>query len=192
MNKTKKYLATLVAGLALTVTAGSMLIASPDTRSVDVTIGPVTAVPSASATDEDIVEVAAQAGTFETLLAAAKAAGLVETLKGDGPLTVFAPTDDAFAALPEGTVPALLEDEEKLRAVLTYHVVAGKVTAEQVVKLDRAETVNGQSLRIRVDDGTVRVNDAKVLKADVMASNGVIHVIDRVLIPGSKEKSAGY
>ena len=190
MKSTKQYLATLVVGLALTATAGSMLIASPETRSVDVTIGPVTPVPSV--TDEDIVEVAAQAGTFETLIAAAKAAGLVETLKGDGPLTVFAPTDEAFEALPEGTVPALLEDEEKLRAVLTYHVVAGKVTAEQVVKLDRAETVNGQSVRIRVDDGTVRVNDAKVVKADVMASNGVIHVIDKVLIPGSKEKSAGY
>lgn len=191
MKDTTKYLTTLVAGLALTALAGGALIASPEARTVDVTLGPPTPIPTAA--DEDIVEVAARAGTFETLLTAAKTAGLVETLKGEGPLTVFAPTDEAFAALPEGTVPALLEDEEKLRAVLTYHVVAGRVTAEQVVKLDRAETVNGQSLWIRVEDGTVRVNDATVVKADVMASNGVIHVIDEVLIPGSKKEDAsGY
>ena len=188
MTDSKTYRRTIVAGLALVALTAGLLATGSEARATGLTLDPVDAVTP----DEDIVEVAAQAGTFETLLAAAKAAGLVETLKGDGPLTVFAPTDEAFEALPEGTVPALLEDEEKLRAVLTYHVVAGKVTAEKVVKLDRAETVNGQSLRIRVDDGTVRVDDAKVVKADVMASNGVIHVIDKVLIPGSKEKSSGY
>ena len=131
----------------------------------------------------DIVQVATGAGTFQTLLAAAQAAGLVETLKGDGPLTVFAPTDAAFARLPAGTVDALLRDPEKLRAILTYHVVPGRVTAAQVVRLDEAKTVNGASVDIRTVAGVVKVNEAVVVTPDVMASNGVIHVIDRVLLP---------
>ncbi len=138
---------------------------------------------SAGDTSNDIVDVAVAAGSFNTLAAALKAAGLVETLKGEGPFTVFAPTDEAFAKLPEGTVEALLEDTEKLTAILTYHVVAGRVTSDQVVQLDRATTVNGQDVKIKVKGGSVYVNGAKVVQADVEASNGVIHVIDRVILP---------
>ncbi len=132
---------------------------------------------------KDIVETAAAAGQFETLLAAAKAAGLVEALQSEGPLTVFAPTDEAFAKLPEGTIPALLADKEKLATILKYHVVAGKVTAADVVKLQSAETLAGKEVRITVVDGGVKIDNANVVKADIMTSNGVIHVIDSVLIP---------
>jgi uncharacterized surface protein with fasciclin (FAS1) repeats len=137
----------------------------------------------AKSASPDIVDVAVSAGSFTTLAAALEAAGLVDALKGEGPFTVFAPTDAAFAKLPEGTIEALLADKEKLTQILTYHVVAGKVTAEQVVELDRATTLNGQDVRISTDYGSVKVNDAKVIKADVMASNGVIHVIDTVILP---------
>lgn len=132
-----------------------------------------------------IVEVADKAGQFSTLLAAAKAAGLVETLSGEGPLTVFAPTDEAFAALPEGAVESLLEPEnqDKLKSILTYHVVAGKVMAKDVMGMSSADTVNGATLDISTSDGMVMVDDATVVKADVKASNGVIHVIDKVLMP---------
>jgi uncharacterized surface protein with fasciclin (FAS1) repeats len=140
--------------------------------------------PEAPASD-DIVQVATQAGVFNTLLAAATAAGLVETLKGEGPFTVFAPTDEAFAKLPEGTVASLLENPEALRGILLYHVVPGRVTAEQVVGLTAATTVNGADIRIAVVDGTVKINDASVITADVAASNGVIHIIDAVILPPS-------
>jgi transforming growth factor-beta-induced protein len=132
----------------------------------------------------DIVETAQAAGNFTTLLAAVEAAGLAETLKGDGPFTVFAPTDEAFAALPEGTLDALLADPEALTQVLLYHVVSGEVTAEQVVGLESAETVQGGSVSIRSEDGKVFINDAEVIATDVLTSNGVIHVIDRVIVPG--------
>lgn len=140
------------------------------------------------AAKKDIVDVAVGAGSFQTLAKALTAAGLVDTLKGKGPFTVFAPTDEAFAKLPAGTVESLLkpENREKLRAILTYHVVAGKVESSQVVKLDSATTVNGQNVAIRVKDGSVMVGKATVVKADVSASNGVIHVIDTVLLPESK------
>ena len=130
----------------------------------------------------DIVDTAVSAGSFKTLAAALQAAGLVETLKGKGPFTVFAPTDEAFAKLPAGTVEALLKDIPKLKAILTYHVVAGQVEAKDVVKLAKATTVNGQDLTIGTSDG-VTINDAKVIKADIQAKNGVIHVIDTVLLP---------
>ena len=135
----------------------------------------------------DIVDTAVAAGQFETLAAALGAAGLVETLKGDGPFTVFAPTDEAFAKLPEGTVESLLkpENREQLVAILTYHVVPGKVKAADVVKLDKAATVNGENVTITVAESGVRVNDANVIKTDIGASNGVIHVIDTVILPGS-------
>ena len=135
--------------------------------------------------ENDIVEVAAAAGTFNTLLAAATAADLVDALKSDGPLTVFAPTDEAFAKLPEGTVETLLkpENKEKLQAVLLYHVVEGKVTAEEVVKLTSAKTLEGDSIDISVKMGKVYVDNAQVIAADVEASNGVIHVIDAVILP---------
>ncbi|TMO22813.1 fasciclin domain-containing protein [Pseudoalteromonas sp. S4741] len=134
---------------------------------------------------KDIVDVAAANGSFSTLVAAVKAAGLVDTLKGDGPFTVFAPTDEAFAKLPAGTVENLLksENKDKLTAILTYHVVSGKVMASDVVKLDSATTVQGQSVNVTTNDGSVMINNANVVMADVKASNGVIHVIDTVLLP---------
>jgi uncharacterized surface protein with fasciclin (FAS1) repeats len=130
----------------------------------------------------DIVDTAVAAGQFKTLAKALQAAGLIDTLKGAGPFTVFAPTDAAFAKLPAGTLDALLKDKAKLAKILTYHVVAGKVTAADVTKLTSAKTVEGQSLAIDTSMG-VKVGGAKVTKADIMASNGVIHVIDTVLIP---------
>ena len=139
----------------------------------------------AAASQKDIVDTAVDAGSFNTLAAALEAGGLVETLKGAGPYTVFAPTDEAFAKLPEGTVENLLKPENKdqLVAVLTYHVVAGKVMAADVVKLDSAKTVQGGSVTVVVSDGAVKVNDANVVKTDIVTSNGVIHVIDTVLMP---------
>ncbi len=133
---------------------------------------------------QDIVGVASSAGTFNTLVAAVKAAGLVDTLKGPGPFTVFAPTDEAFAKLPAGTVESLLkpENKQKLAAILTYHVVPGKVMAADV-KTMQAKTVNGQNLSLQVGNGGVTVNGAKVVAADVAATNGVIHVIDKVILP---------
>jgi len=133
----------------------------------------------------DIVDTAVAAGSFETLATALTEAGLVDALKGEGPFTVFAPTDKAFGKLPEGTIPALLKDKEKLTAVLTYHVVPGKVMAADVIKLDSAKTLQGSPVQITVcsETGTVKINDSKVIKADVKASNGVIHVIDSVLLP---------
>ena len=134
---------------------------------------------------KDIVDTAVGAGQFNTLAAALEAADLIETLKGDGPFTVFAPTDEAFAKLPEGTVESLLrpENRDQLTAILTYHVVAGKVYAADVVKLDSAMTVNGAEVAIAVNDGGVRIDNANVIKTDIGASNGVIHVIDTVILP---------
>jgi uncharacterized surface protein with fasciclin (FAS1) repeats len=131
---------------------------------------------------KDIVDTAVAAGSFKTLATALQAAGLVETLKGPGPFTVFAPTDEAFAKIPKADLDALLSDKAKLTKVLTYHVVAGKVTAADVVKLKDARTVEGQAVKIDATSG-VRVNGANVIKADVAASNGVIHVIDAALLP---------
>jgi uncharacterized surface protein with fasciclin (FAS1) repeats len=136
------------------------------------------------AADKDIVDTAVGAKQFSTLVAAVKAAGLVETLKGDGPFTVFAPTDAAFEKLPAGTVESLLkpENKDKLVAILTYHVVPGKVMAKDVVGLSKAKTVQGKSISITVGDG-VSVDKAKVVKTDIECSNGVIHVIDSVILP---------
>ena len=143
---------------------------------------------SAYAADKDIVDTAVAAGQFKTLAAALTAAGLVDTLKGPGPFTVFAPTDAAFAALPAGKVDTLLkpENKAKLTAILTYHVVAGKVMAVDVVKLKEAKTVNGAMVAVKVDGGNVMINNAKVTTPDITASNGVIHVIDTVLLPPAK------
>ncbi len=134
---------------------------------------------------EDIVDVAVGNGSFNTLFAAVKAAGLVDTLKGDGPFTVFAPTDEAFAKLPDGTVEMLLkpENKDKLVSILTYHVVSGKVMAADVVKLDKATTVQGQDVMVKVMGDKVMVNNANVVATDVKAKNGVIHVIDTVIMP---------
>lgn len=131
---------------------------------------------------KNIVETAVAAGSFNTLVTAVKTAGLVETLSGKGPFTVFAPTDDAFAKLPKVTVEGLLKDKKKLTAVLTYHVVPGKLMAKDVVKLSKAKTVQGQEITITTKDG-VKVDEAKVIKTDIECSNGVIHVIDSVILP---------
>jgi transforming growth factor-beta-induced protein len=139
----------------------------------------------AADTDRDIVDTAIAAGEFKTLAAALTAADLIDTLKGEGPFTVFAPTDEAFSKLPAGTVENLLKPEnlDQLTAILTYHVVPGAVTADQVVDLTEAATVNGQSIDISVAASNVMVNGATVVAADIMASNGVIHVIDSVILP---------
>ena len=149
-----------------------------------VALGIAVAAP-AHAADKDIVDTAVAAGTFKTLAAALGAAGLVDTLKGPGPFTVFAPTDDAFAKLPAGTVADLLkpENKAKLTAVLTYHVVPGRVMAADVVKLTEAKTVNGAMVGVRVDGGNVMIDGAKVTATDIATSNGVIHVIDSVILP---------
>jgi transforming growth factor-beta-induced protein len=133
----------------------------------------------------DVVDTAVAAGSFKTLVAAVKAAGLVETLKGEGPFTIFAPTDEAFAKLPEATLQDLLkpENQSKLQAILTYHVVSGRVMAADVVKLNSAKTVNGKTVSITVDGGKVGVDNANVIKTDIECSNGVIHVIDTVILP---------
>jgi uncharacterized surface protein with fasciclin (FAS1) repeats len=130
-----------------------------------------------------IVDTAVAAGSFKTLAKALDAAGLIPTLKGAGPFTVFAPTDEAFAKLPAGTLEALLKDKAKLTAVLTYHVVPGKVMAADVVKLKEAKTVQGQSIKIDTSMGGVKVDGANVIKTDIVTSNGVIHVIDSVILP---------
>lgn len=130
----------------------------------------------------DIIDTAVGAGSFGTLVTAIKAAGLVETLKGAGPFTVFAPTDEAFAKLPAGTVEGLLKDLPKLKQILTYHVVSGKVMAADVVKLKSATTVEGSDVKIDASNG-VKVNDSTVVTPDVAADNGVIHIIDAVLLP---------
>ena len=135
---------------------------------------------------KDIVDTAVAAGSFNTLATALKAAGLVETLKGKGPFTVFAPTDDAFKKLPAGTLEKLLADKAQLTRVLTYHVVAGKIMAADVIKLTEAKTVEGSSVKISVKDGKVKVNEANVAKTDVGASNGVIHVLDAVILPPAR------
>jgi uncharacterized surface protein with fasciclin (FAS1) repeats len=146
-------------------------------------VAPVAAAEKAAT--KDIVDTAVAAGSFKTLATALTAAGLVETLKGDGPFTVFAPTDEAFAKLPEGTLESLLkpENKQKLTDILTYHVVSGDVRAEAAVKLDSATALNKKTIKLEVKDGALHLNESKVTTADVVCSNGVIHIIDAVLLP---------
>lgn len=141
-----------------------------------------------SADENDIVATAIAAGSFETLVTAVKAAGLVETLRGEGPFTVFAPTDDAFAKLPAGTVEELVKPENraKLQAILKYHVVPGRLMAKDVVSSKYLTTVQGQQIRVSLKDGSAYVDAAKVVKTDIATSNGIIHVIDAVILPESK------
>ena len=143
------------------------------------------ALMAGSHSKKDIVDTAVSAGSFNTLVAAVKAADLVDTLKGEGPFTVFAPTDDAFAKLPAGTLDDLLkpENKDKLKSILTYHVVSGKVMAKDVATMKMAETVNGQSFMVSMEGDSVMIDKAKVVKADIECSNGVIHVIDSVMLP---------
>ena len=147
----------------------------------------------AKAEAKNIVQVAVDAGSFTTLVAALKATGLDAALQGKGPFTVFAPTDAAFAKLPKGTVEALLADKEKLASILTYHVVSGKVMAGDIVKANGAKpaTLNTQAVDVVVRDGKVYVNNAQVVSADIAASNGVIHVIDTVLLPAAAPSATG-
>ncbi len=186
----KRSLALLLPALAIAVaacSAGSSPSAAPTaaTQSPAATAAPSDApLASAGAMTKDIVETATEAGSFKTLLAAVKAAGLVETLQGAGPFTVFAPTDEAFAALPAGTLEGLLKDPTALKKILLYHVVSGSVTADKVVGITSATSVEGSPISVAVKDGTVWLNgSAKVVTTDVIASNGVIHVIDHVLLP---------
>ncbi len=160
------------AALLTTIAAGLLMLAS--------VIGSANAAHHAKV---DVVDTAAGAGTFSTLVTAVEAAGLVDTLKGEGPFTVFAPTDEAFAKIPEDQLNGLLADKEALTDVLTYHVVAGKVMAADVANLDKAETVQGGELMIETEGSSVKVNGATVVQTDIEASNGVIHVIDTVLMP---------
>jgi len=138
--------------------------------------------------EKDIIQIASDDGQFKTLVRALEAAGLVETLKRDGPFTVFAPTDEAFAKVPKEKLEALLKDKEALAAVLKYHVVSGKVMAADVVKLDSAKTVQGESVTIEAKEGKVKINGANVTKTDIECKNGVIHVIDAVLLPPDDTK----
>jgi uncharacterized surface protein with fasciclin (FAS1) repeats len=165
--------------LLVVAAIGSSLLAAAATART-------TAPARQAGTEADIVQTAVAAGKFKTLTKLLKRAGLVSALQQPGPYTVFAPTDAAFKKVPKKTLNTLLHNKAKLKAVLLYHVVAGKVTAADVVKLQSAKTLNGKSVRIRVSGSNVFVNKSKVTKADVMASNGVIHVINRVLIPPAR------
>ena len=175
LNRTAR--AALSGVLAAGATAGFGIALLPPTAAV--------AAEEKAMAKKDIVDTAVAAGQFKTLAAALAAAGLVDTLKGTGPFTVFAPTDEAFAKLPKGTLEDLLkpENKEKLTQILTYHVVPGKVTAKDVMRLKSAKTVNGKEVKIDAKDGKVMVGNATVAKADVEASNGVIHVVDTVILP---------
>ena len=188
----KKSIGLLVPALAIAIAACSTAASPTNAPTAASTptpaataVAPSTA-PSASAAamTKDIVQTATEAGSFSTLLTAAKAAGLVETLQGEGPFTVFAPTDAAFAALPAGTLDGLLNDPAALKKVLLYHVVSGSVTSDKVVGMTSATSVEESPIAISVKDGAVYLNDtAKVVTPDVMASNGIIHVIDQVILP---------
>ena len=162
------------------------VVAAPATAAAQSASGSHHAAP-ASAAEKNIVQVATDAGSFTTLVTAVKAAGLAETLQGKGPFTVFAPTDAAFAKLPKGTLEKLLADPAALKSILTLHVVPGRIAAADIVKTNGAtpQTVNGESLAVEVSGGKVNVNGAQVTTADVAASNGVIHVIDTVLLPAA-------
>ena len=165
-----KKLALIVLVLFMTTS----LVAQMDTKMVK------------NAAKNDIVQTAISAGNFTTLATALTEAGLVDALKGEGPFTVFAPTDEAFKNLPKGALDNLLKDKEALKNVLLYHVVSGNVSSAQVVDLDKATTLNGSDLKIKTENGKVMINDADVIGADVEASNGIIHVIDKVLLPPTK------
>lgn len=179
-------LALLIAG-ALTT---STLASNCSTGSSKSTYGAATAKAEEKMSHKhDIIETAIATEGFGTLVTAVKVAGLVETLKGDGPFTVFAPTDEAFAALPEGAVEDLLNDKEKLTSVLTYHVAAGKLTASDVLGKEQIETVQGQKAGISMVDGKPMIDGARIVTTDIICSNGVIHVIDAVILPSDKEQA---
>jgi transforming growth factor-beta-induced protein len=175
MSSLKKFV--VASAVALGVVAATTVAVTPSVARADHHEG--------DKAKKNIVDTAVAAGQFKTLAAALQAGGLVETLKGEGPFTVFAPTDEAFAKIPKATLEDLLkpENKEKLVAILKYHVVSGKVMAKDVMGLEKAKTVNGKEVKVKTKDGKVMIDDATVAKADVAASNGVIHVIDTVLMP---------
>ena len=184
--------------IAIEVSDGSVMVNDASVIQADIetsngvihVIDKVILPPSMTEAEEmNIVETAVDAGSFETLVLALQSTGLDETLSGEGPFTVFAPTDEAFEALPEGTLEDLLEDEEALTEVLTYHVVAGEYMSSDITDMTSAETVQGEEIAIEVSDGSVMVNDASVIQADIETSNGVIHVIDKVIMPPSMKDS---
>jgi len=179
----KKYAAVLLFGAIFAVLAACTSDDPEPTTTPTPTSTPVPAQEESAEVAKTIVDIAVEDGRFETLVTALQAAGLVDTLAGDGPFTVFAPTDDAFDALPEGTVASLLEDIPSLTEVLTYHVVAGEVMAADVVGLTSATTLQGNDLQVEVMNGMVMIDDANVLITDIIGSNGVIHVIDKVVLP---------
>jgi transforming growth factor-beta-induced protein len=171
--------------VSIKVDMGKVMINTATVTKADIMAsnGVIHVIDSVLLPPKDIVDTAVADGRFKTLATALTAAGLVDTLKGKGPFTVFAPTDEAFAKLPAGTLETLLANKDQLTAILTYHVVAGQVMAADVVKLTSANTVNGKPVTIKVQDGKVYVNDAQVIITDILTSNGVIHVIDKVLLP---------
>ena len=160
--------------IALVVLFTNSMFAQGDTKMVTSTV------------KNDIVQTAISAGNFTTLVTALTEAGLVSALEGKGPFTVFAPTDDAFKKLPEGTLDNLLKNKDALKNILLYHVVTGDITSKEITKLNEAKTLNGSDIKIKVVDGKVMVNNSQVVGADVLASNGIIHVIDTVLLPPTK------
>ncbi len=182
MKMLKVLMAISISSAAAFSLAPAMAGGCSSKSSKDASPSKASAVMSQAATSQDLVAVAAGAGSFQTLVAAVQAAGLVDVLKSKGPFTIFAPTDEAFAKLPEGTLEALLKDQDKLAAILTYHVVPGKLMAADVTGLSKAKTVQGQEIRIESGKG-VMVNEANVIQTDIAASNGVIHVIDSVILP---------
>jgi transforming growth factor-beta-induced protein len=182
-------LAVVVSACAPAATPTPVPTQVPPTKAPEPTKAPTAVPPTATAAPKTIVDIAVADGRFKTLATAVTAAGLADTLKGAGPFTVFAPTDEAFAKLPAGTVDALLKDLPKLKDILTYHVVAGKVMAADVVKLTSAKTVQGAEVKIKVDGNKVMINDANVIITDIQAANGVIHVIDRVILPPEAPKT---
>jgi len=179
----KKYASVLLFGAIFAVLAACTSDDPEPTTTPTPTSTPVPAQEESAEVAKTIVDIAVEDGRFETLVTALQAAGLVDTLAGDGPFTVFAPTDDAFDALPEGTVASLLEDIPSLTEVLTYHVVAGEVMAADVVGLTSATTLQGNDLQVEVINGMVMIDGANVLITDIIGSNGVIHVIDKVVLP---------
>ena len=191
MRKLTKLIGPLLAVMLIAAACSdddSADTSAPEATSPPATEAPTTEAPTTEAPAAmDIVDTAVAAGDFTTLVAAVEAAGLVDTLKGEGPFTVFAPTDAAFAALPEGTVEALLEDIPALTEILLYHVVAGRVPAADVVGLTKATTVQGSDVAVTVNGASVMLNTSNVTVTDIETSNGIIHVIDAVLIPGAEE-----
>ncbi|MCX8063134.1 MAG: fasciclin domain-containing protein, partial [Anaerolineales bacterium] len=186
MNKIVSLLASLVVLSLVLVACAPAATPMPEPTATPMPEPTATPMPTPTEAPKTIVDIAVADGRFNTLVQAVQAAGLAETLAGEGPFTVFAPTDDAFAKLPAGTIEALLADPEQLKNILLYHVVSGKVMSDQAKTLSEAEMLNGEKVSIKADMDKLMINDSQVVLADIEASNGVIHVIDTVLLPPQK------